>query len=123
MLAENPGLRDSYTIVRRAYLETRFPVGLGMALHYLFATIDAEDAEVFFDYLATGAGLDEEHPILALRRTIGRLQSQRPRPGQLYYAAIAIKAWNKFIEGVPVSVLRWSPGGARPESFPEIRTY
>lgn len=123
LLEKNPAIKDSTPSAQRVYAETRFPKGLGIALHYTFATIDRDDAEVFFDYWASGAGLDEEHPIYALRRAI-HIYNERPRkPSQSYYAAVAIKAWNKFKEGSPVKALNWSPGGAKQEKFPPIRDY
>jgi hypothetical protein len=33
-------------------------------------------------------------------------------------SALFIKAWNAYREGREVSLLKWNPGGARPEEFP-----
>ena len=51
----------------------------------------------------------------------------QPRPGktvrgqrsETYLTAILIKAWNAYRSGEEVGVLRFRPGGAHPEKFPE----
>ena len=71
------------------------------------------------DLLASGAGLEEGSPILALRR---RLEStdgwMKDRPAVT--AAWFIKAWNAWRAGREMQVLRWKVGGANPEPFPAI---
>jgi hypothetical protein len=34
---------------------------------------------------------------------------------------VFIKAWNAYRSGETIELLRWSPGGAKPERFPEPR--
>jgi hypothetical protein len=34
--------------------------------------------------------------------------------------ALTIKAWNLWITGETCRMLKWSPGGSKPERFPEI---
>lgn len=123
LLGNNPGLRYAQTVAYRVYSNARLPQGVCMALYYHLSGIDEQDAEVFFEHLASGAGLDEGHPILVLRSTLKRFNEQRPKPSQPYYAAITIKAWNAFKEGRAVTRLSWSPGGSRNEAFPTPRNY
>lgn len=42
------------------------------------------------------------------------------RLSQEFLAAYIIKTWNAFMRGEQLQRLRYSPGGARPEKFPEI---
>lgn len=124
LLAENPGLRESKSTAYALYHNLRVPQGLGQALHYVLSSLDAQDADVFFDYLITGVGLEEGDPILTLRRSLTRIMQQAARSrgvGQAYMAAIIIRAWNAYRDGRPLARLQWSPGGSRKEAFPAPR--
>lgn len=93
------------------------------ALYFLFSKVDEEDADAFFELLASGAGLEEGDPILVLRNTLLRLKQQL-RGGQAepnYVAALMIKAWNSWRAGERISLLRYKPGGANPDKFPTIK--
>lgn len=123
LLDENPGIRNGMSVAYRVYVGAKIPQSVTIALYYHLSSLDEQDADVFFEHLATGAGLDEGHPILVLRNTTSRLAETRPKPPQIYFAALVIKAWNAFKEGRAIHRLTWSPGGSRQERFPEIRTY
>lgn len=88
-------------------------------LYYVLTGIDPDDAQYFFDKLLTGEGLERGNPILTLRNQLINLKSERGQKKQDYIAALAIKAWNKFRDGEKSSVLRFTPGGANPEAYPE----
>ena len=89
-------------------------------LYYAFSEIDQEDADFFFEKLETGEGLHRGNPILVLRETLIRLRaSTKGQANTGYTAALTIKAWNKFRAGEDVAMLRFTPGGANPERFPE----
>lgn len=89
------------------------------ALLYLLTTIDADDADYFFDRLHSGTGLSQGGPILTLRNSLIGMKQDRGSKSQTHIAAIAIKAWNKYRNGDSCSMLRFTPGGANPEKFPE----
>lgn len=89
-------------------------------LYYTFSDIDQEDADYFFTKLETGESLERNDPILVLRELLLNLKSSVK--GQVktgYVAAVTIKAWNKFRSGEQISQLKFRPGGANPEHFPE----
>lgn len=123
LLAQHPGIRESVLVGLRV---SRIGVSRGMsaAMHYIFATIDADDAEFFFERLADGVDLTPTSPIYVYREwcltnlrnqhnAIGRRIS-RPR-----VQALMVKAWNAYREGVEMKQLRWAVGGAHPEPFPK----
>jgi len=81
--------------------------------------IDFEDAEFFFDRIKDGAGLEANHPIMALIRYGDRTAVARDtNPSSAIWAAMLIKAWNAYREGRPVHNLSFRAGGASPEAFP-----
>lgn len=121
-LERHPGIRDSLMPAQRAQRNTGLRRSQGIALHYVLASIDPEDANDFFDKLCTGADLAVDSPIRALRQwlidqrqlTVGR----RARASRIYEWVVCIKAWNAYREGRPLSRLGWRPGGANPETVP-----
>ena len=120
VLERHPGVRDHASFAgMKAIKRLGVPAGMLVPLRYLFSLVDDEDAVAFFDLLASGAGLEEGSPILALRR---RLEStdgwMKDRPAVT--AAWFIKAWNAWRAGREMQVLRWKVGGANPEPFPAI---
>jgi hypothetical protein len=121
MLEHEPNIRD---FVKQASANSRilrYPTGLWAALHYWFSLINVEDADVFFERLASGANLAEGDPIFHLRRKMEQDASAARRIGPLERAAVTIKAWNFWRDGAQIQRLYWTPGGARPEPFPEAR--
>lgn len=98
------------------------------ALWYRFACIDAVDASGFEHMVRTGADLDMQplpmkHPARILRETVLRdaalaRRTLRDGPGRRMFMAVATKAWNAYRNGEEISLLRFAPGGARPEKFP-----
>lgn len=89
-------------------------------LYYVFSSIDQEDADDFFSKLETGESLERGNPILVLRETLLRLRtSVKGQVASGYTAALTIKAWNKYRNGEEATMLRFTPGGANPEKFPE----
>lgn len=87
------------------------------ALYWTFSRIDENDADEFFDLLESGAGLEKNSPILVLRNyLIAVLQARNSSSAyqRRRTAAVAVKAWNKWRDGVPVTMLRF---GAN-EEFP-----
>lgn len=120
-LEKHPHLRD---IVRESI---RVAAGCGLPgsvvglCWWLFEQIDAEDCEYFFARLGDGQGLVRGDAIYELRRTVEQSRSVRGERSVTYLTAITIKAWNAYRDGNPVGLLRFRPGGANPERFPEPR--
>lgn len=124
-LADNPGIRDGvsgipvhvYDFLSRAQAAT---------LHYRFNQVDPELCALFFEKLGSGADLHEGHAIHTLRkwflqrqkeaRTIG---AHTGGQGRLPTLAVTVKAWNAFVTGNDVQILRWR-GAVEP--FPPVRT-
>ena len=117
-LETEPALADLYKLVQglgRVGLQGKI-AGL---LYYKFSEIDAEDTEFFFEQLKSGAGLERNHPILALRSLLLNLKSAIGTANSTYVTAVTIKAWNKYRAGEECVQLKFRVGGANPESFPE----
>lgn len=120
LLEANPGLRGSIAIGERVYRALRFPKGVAGALYYDMSSADAQEAEVFFEYLVSGSGLTEGDPIYSLRKKVQRESGSRPRRNHLDYAAWTRKAWNAWLAGDDLQIITWSPGGQRKEGFPKL---
>lgn len=97
----------------------RLPGSLTGLLMHVFSRIDHGDSAYFFDRLGDGENLPSDSPIYVLRRALELLADSKGATNQTYLAAITVKAWNKFRAGEPVGHLRFAPGGANPEKFPE----
>lgn len=112
-------LRDTVAVTER--VRTQVPIqGAVLALcHFLFIQIDEEDTEFFFARLADGLGLLDGDPIHVLRRTVFKEMSERSRVSDVVMLAYVIKTWNAYRDGRKIGLLRFRPGGANPEAFPE----
>lgn len=122
ILEDQPELRYSVNAVGKAAKTLRYPRGLAAVLHYEMLLLNADDAVDFWEKLETGLGLQERHPIYILRRrladnaaTIGR------KLDGIMIHAYTIKAWNAYRDGREITIIRWTRGGASPETFPELR--
>lgn len=99
--------------------------------YYRFAQVSLFDADGFTSTLITGEHdgrpMPKTYPPIALRDMVLRdtaLPAQRRRLTSPHYvSALIVKAWNAYRHGVPVHTLRFSAGGARPETFPAIDGY
>lgn len=121
-LEANPGFHDATKYAKRL---SKVGVGVtpsvSVGLGCLFRIVNADEADAFFDQAKSGAGLEDGNPILALRQ---RLESSRnvraARPTTAVVAAWTIKAWNAWMDGRSLSLIKWTRGGSSPEDFPEI---
>lgn len=111
----NDGLQRSLAITRGAG-GMMMSVGLSTALHFAFASLSSRPGSViladqFFAQLGSGVFDDrvqiEKHPAYKLRERLIADRGARLRPKTYITAAIAIKAWNAYVESKPVSLLRW----------------
>lgn len=80
-----------------------------------------KDVDFFFERLADGQSLAKGDALYELRRTVAESRRIRGERNQSYLLAITIKAWNAYRAGDKVGLLRYRPGGANPERFPEPR--
>jgi hypothetical protein len=123
VLRDNPGLRECFTSPRRAAEGLKISRGLAACLFYEQLAIDAEDAAAFWDMLATGLVPDQNpfHPIYLLHSKLEEnAKAAYKRLDAISTAALIIKAWNAFVEGRDIRMLKWARGGASPEPFPEL---
>lgn len=123
-LERHPDLRDSVKRGAGIARHTTLSVTCATFCYYILSTIDAEDADYFFDRLVDGVNLSKDSPIRALRDALGNLTKERggvQASGRYFVpmAALVFKAWNKYRNGDPTYALRWRSGGAKPEPFPE----
>lgn len=122
LLDEHPTLRDSDRALKAANGPLRYSAGVAMCLHYLFTMVNAEDADYFFDRLHDGVGLTDTSPIRHLRNKIERrnqdIESKGGNKSARQLAAWTIIAWNAYRRGEEMHMLRWVPGGKKPQAFP-----
>lgn len=132
---ENPNILRSREFGVRVSRQLKVHMPLVWFLHYVFATVDddkgdpelslkaREDADHFFDKLATGIGLEEGEPIAILRHIIERESRKSAtafhRISSLGYHALIVKTWNHYRNGVTsIDRIMWR-GGKRKEKFPK----
>jgi len=118
ILRKHPSLRDSVGQSFACRKNGIIQVSIVAAMHLLFSKFDAELANDFLQRLATGGGLVDGHPVLALRNRLIRDKEKGVRGhNQVNKIALVIKAWNKLRNGEQVFALTWNPSK---EAFPEI---
>lgn len=123
VLARNPELRGSVVrIVGSKALKRLLPPSIASALHYIGSkTQGVEKADVFWEMVSTGANLSYGHPALVLRERLSQVAviisgNRSVKISRTMRLAYAIKAWNAYIEGKAISLLRYN----REEKFPEM---
>lgn len=117
---QEPSLVELMHMAVKIRNKTALSGKLAGILYYHFSKIDQRDTDYFFDRLANGDGLERGNPILTLREALFSLkENTKGIRNSQYIAALVIKAWNKYRRGESCSILRYTPGGAKPESFPE----
>jgi hypothetical protein len=73
--------------------------------------------EEFFQGLLTGEELHRGDPRLAVRKMYGTSRLDKRTDAAQYQMAVLLKAWNAFVQGDPVQLLRWLPS----EKMPNVR--
>lgn len=122
-LREHPALRQSITPVSPAARTLRVSIGMGACLYYEMTKIDPDSASDFWRKLASGLDIHEEHPVYVLRSRLEKNAiSTTVKLENLTICAFIIKAWNAYIRGDDMKILRWTRGGANAEEFPELET-
>lgn len=117
LFKQNPGIESA---VRKAAkcssLLSRAFLGF---LYYIIKDDNIVLADEFIEKLATGAELQENHPILKLREALNKNSNKEgfDRKEIKYLAAITIRAWNYYIDSRECKHLRWR---SIQEPFPKI---
>ncbi len=127
VLEDHPGLRGSVVVGNRTKdRPLRFSSGIAAGLHYAFSEVSPDDADAFWARFVDGSGLQVGDPIHTLRERMIADAARTPGKqgmSQKYRTAITIKAWNAWLKGEELRLLKWRPGGANPEAFPAIAGY
>lgn len=121
-LADNPDIREAAS-ASLMIVKPPLAVRGSVAVPFVFRArrVDQEAAEGFVHRFQTGVGLEADDPILRLREAfLGRRVTVYGRPSREHDLALMIKAWNSYITGRPLRVLKWNRGGVRQEPFPYL---
>jgi len=121
VLEKYPWLREVAASANLVASRCALPASIIGLCWWVFSQIDAEDAEHFFGRLADDQHQAKGNPVYELRRAAANSKSVRGQRSETYLTAITIKAWNAYRDGAEVGLLRFKPGGAKPETFPEPR--
>lgn len=73
--------------------------GLWLTMLYRFAALSHDQAMVFADKVASGAGLSERSPILALRDRLNRMPAGETKLRRQLVARLIVYAWNGWRQG------------------------
>lgn len=121
-LDESPTIKDAIKPGNQLNRHLPIPPRVGSLAYLVLNQIDPEDAKYFFEKLASGAGLDEDNPILVLRNRLQEMGRDSTR-GQVTAPEIVLafmfKAWNSWRDGQSIKRLKYTQGGANPDKFPE----
>jgi hypothetical protein len=88
------------------------------SLLYHFANQDESRAREFSELLISGAGLSPGDPVLTLRERLRADRNSKSKLPPAQLGALVVKAWVAWMEGRPVSMLRWTSVGPSAEPFP-----
>lgn len=122
LLDEHPDIRDSLKKSLPIMLHLHLRAATG-AVHYRCSRIAGADCDEFFEKLHTGVDLTANDPIMVFRnQLLGEVRETR-RMSDFREAAMLIKTWNYWREGVEVGLIKWNAGGAKKgrELFPMPR--
>lgn len=118
-LDKHPGLRQStkfYSMIKARPGGLLVPAGKAIGLHYLFSLVDETKADKFFDILQSGVGLQEGHPILALRARL--ISGSKEASSNLTNTAIyfyVVTTWNSYASDQPMRRLAFVQDSPLPE--------
>lgn len=80
--------------------------------------INHDDCTDYFRKFLTLEMLEENHPVMKLRRRIEMARSPRGGMSQVDMAPLILKAWNLYRKGETITQLAYRAGGATPEVYP-----
>ncbi len=122
-LQDHPEIADRVNeACRKTPLKAMASHSLWGFLYYQASLISQQKAGEWLGLLTTGAGLDENHPVLQYR---ARLMAMKDGSGTKRYhderVALGIKCWNLFVTGRRVSRLVWQPTREDQPRFTSVR--
>lgn len=88
-------------------LEGLVPLSHAAFTYYMVSEQNNGLAEEFLEKLATGTGLNNGDALLLFRKRMTALIGEKHKMAKAERVALLIKAWNAFIAGKKVGVLRW----------------
>lgn len=117
----HPEIRDTIGIAHGARRKLDVANQYANLAALLFYRIDEADCRDFFSRLGNIGSCGADDPISVLQNTLINAQAEkrrgRPMAANLKLAYI-IKAWNAYRTGQSIKILKFKPGGAKPDKFP-----
>lgn len=95
-------------------------VGLGTGFHFLFSEKSVEQADRFFDDLATGANLPKNDGAWLLRERLNTDKTAKHKLSPVERAALIVRAWNQRRNGLRSSYLKGTINSRGEAAFPVI---
>ncbi|MEV7428337.1 hypothetical protein AB0N29_01850 [Nocardioides sp. NPDC092400] len=117
-LERHPEIRAPADLASRLASRERLPASVIGLCHYLFAKLDADEANWFLLRVADGDGIAAADPIAVLRARITRLRVTGGRINETEGLALTIRAWNAHRPGEQRTKLQMPKGGLANENFP-----
>jgi hypothetical protein len=93
---------------RRKGIVKLLPISLAAFVHYMVAKNHPDKVEEFLDKLSSGENLRKGDALLLLRERMKDLAGQKHILLRSDKLALLIKAWNSFLAGTTVKVLKWN---------------
>lgn len=118
----HPDMQQSRAAAVRFNSTKLLPPSWAGALHYICAKRDRQEADEFFNKLATGVGINSvDEPVFVIRKRLERIKAGATREPIRNLGAYVVKAWNAQRDGQTIQVLRWRTGGSPNEIFPRAK--
>jgi len=126
MMREFAGQRPNMSVstayvVGQPSLRRLAPQSLMIFCHYIICEASSTQGPEFFRRLIMGVYNGASDPIYHIRTRLEKGAtgtSRQDKLGKVETCALIIKAWNAWVQGRPVQLLRWVHGGNKPEAFP-----
>jgi hypothetical protein len=119
VIEKYPDLRSIARSSATAATKCALPSSVIGLCWWLFSALDNEDCEHFWSRVADDQHHSKGDPAYELRRVAAASKDVRGSRSVAFLTAVTIKAWNAFRDGRTIGVLKFRPGGANPETFPE----
>lgn len=110
LLAYRPFMREQCVEIktwRKAGMPTK-QLGPMLGLYSAMSDVDPVKAADFMQRFADGVGLNDGHPVLALRNGLVRSQASKSVLTARALSAMVVKAWNAYLEDKPMKIVRYS---------------
>lgn len=101
-------LRESVAFVYSIKSHRVLAPSVAAALHYIFALLDEDQANAFWEGVVTGENLSSNSPIYQCREKLVANKAAKAKHNSTHIAGLCIKAWNLYRQGKPCKVLRFT---------------